>query len=166
MKVDNIDSSYISYAVPQPHLQKTYLHPLPSHLYPFPQTYHTPPPPLPLDRAPLRSPLHPRARVLPDAGPAGLAREPGRRATAHAGAAVEDDLVVGARPREAEAVLELLGRQVEAVGRRLERHVQRPRDPPRLAELLGLADVDEDRPRRLRLRLRRRRFWLRLRLWL
>lgn len=115
----------------------------------------------PLNLAPLAAPLDPAARVLPDPLPAGLARDARGGPAAHPGLAVEDDLVVivvfGLRAREPEPVLKLLRADVEAVRARRDRDVEGPRDPARLADLAGLADVDEGYVGREVLDLGRRR---------
>jgi hypothetical protein len=87
---------------------------------------------LPLDIAPLARPLDPATGILADVCPAGLARDAGGGAAADARLAVEDDLGVGVGAREAEAVLELVGRYVEAVGRRRDGDVEGARDAARL----------------------------------
>ena len=100
-------------------------------------------PPLALNLSPLLSPIQPTPRVLTHPRPPSIGSQPGRRAAAHAGAAVHDHLGVARRPREAEPVLELLLADVEAVRRRRHGDVDCARDSAGGLEFVGLADVYE-----------------------
>lgn len=96
---------------------------------------------LPLHLAVLFEPFRPTTRILADLGPPGVARKSGRAPAAHASLAVEDNLSVLGRAGEAEAILELFVRDVEAVRCRVDGDVDCVRDVACLLQLARFADI-------------------------
>ena len=96
---------------------------------------------LTLNLAALRLPIYPATRILAHRLIPRVARQSRRRPAADPGLAVEDELLVLARSREAELVLELLLCDVEAVWVRGDRDVDCARDVAALLELYGFARV-------------------------
>jgi hypothetical protein len=93
------------------------------------------------DRPPVLLPVQPAPRILAHILPPRMLRQLRRRATPNSGFAVDYDFGVFARSLEAEAVLELLVRHVEAVWDRRDGDVDCARNGAAGFELVFLADV-------------------------
>lgn len=112
------------------HMNPIYIPPsslLPTHLLPAPLL-----------------PIRPTPRILRNFRPPSALGQLRRRATPHPRLAIEHHLGILSRPLEAEAILELLGRDEERIRTRRDRDIQRARDRPRILQLARLARVDED----------------------
>lgn len=92
---------------------------------------------------PILDPIQPTPPILAHLFIPRLLRQLRGTAAPHAGLAIKHDLAPNRRLLEAEPILELVGREEQAFGRRCDRHVVGGRDEAGVV-LVRLAHVDED----------------------